>query len=141
MAKSNSKISVDLEELKKNLRDSAKLAASQINVLVADIAKKAQKDLSQKELAKHVQKLFETAMNAKVEDILKNPKIKKLIENPKVQDFLKHEKVQQFLTNPRVKEAKKKLVLRAQSVKKRVKRKPGKAGSQSKASESKASPE
>jgi hypothetical protein len=141
MAKNTSKISVDFEELKKNIRSSATLAMSQINVLVADIAKKAQKDLSQKELKKHIQKILESAKKTKVEDILNDPRVKKLIENPKVQEFLKHEKVQQFISNPRVQEAKKKFVQKAQSVKRRVKRKNAKGQSSSKSAETKTASE
>lgn len=92
------KVSIDLKEIKKNIKTTADLAARQAR----EFAKKAQE--------------------TKLEDILNNPQVKKLIENPKVQEFLKHEKVQELLNNPRVKEMTAKLTAKAQQVKSKVKK-------------------
>ncbi len=127
MAKQSSKISLDFEEIKKNIKSSALLAAHQLNVIVADITKKAQKDLSQKEITKHLAQLLDKAKHATVQDILNNPKVKKLIENPKVQEFLKHDRVQEIINNPKVKEVTNKISVKAQQVGSKVKRAPKKA--------------
>ena len=97
-----------------------RLARDLLNEIVSEITKKAQKDLSQKELAKQIHKLVDAAKHASVQEILNNPKVKKLIANPRVQEFLKHEKVQEFINNPKVKEARDKITQRARAVKSKV---------------------
>lgn len=112
------KVTLDLNELTKNLKASAQLAKAQIN----EFAKKAQKDLSSKELGKQLNKIIDTAKHTNVEVILSNPKIQKLIQNPKVQEFLKSEKVQEFINNPKVKEVTSKITLKAKAVGAKVKK-------------------
>ena len=65
------KISIDVEEIKKNLKETAQSAGKQLT----DIAKKAQKDLSQNELVKKAEKVVELVKNAKAQDLLKNPAV------------------------------------------------------------------
>lgn len=112
------KVTLDLNELTKNIKASAQLAKEQIN----EFAKKAQKDLSNKEIAKHINKIIDTAKKTNVEVILSNPKIQKLIQNPRVQELLKNEKVQEFINNPKVKEVTSKITLRAKEVGAKVKK-------------------
>lgn len=112
------KVTLDINELAKNLKASARVAKDQIN----EFAKKAQKDLSNKEIAKHLNKIIDTAKKTNVEVILSNPKIQKLIQNPRVQELIKNEKVQEFINNPRVKEVTSKITLKAKAAGAKVKK-------------------
>ncbi|MBK9294463.1 MAG: hypothetical protein IPM57_08460 [Oligoflexia bacterium] len=112
------KLSIDVKEIKNNLKTTAKIAGRQVE----EFAKKAQKDILKSDLVQKAEKLLEEIKNVKVDDILNNPQVKKILNNPKVQEFIKHEKVQEIINNPKVKEVTGKLTARAKAVKTRVKK-------------------
>jgi ElaB/YqjD/DUF883 family membrane-anchored ribosome-binding protein len=62
------KISLDVEELKKNLKATAMTAKTQIT----DLAKKAQKDFSQKEVLKKIDQVVDIV---KSQEFFKNPRV------------------------------------------------------------------
>jgi hypothetical protein len=65
------KISIDMDEIKKNLKATASIAKTQLT----ELAKRAQKDFSQKEVLKKLDQVVEAV---KAQEFMKNPKVAEL---------------------------------------------------------------
>jgi hypothetical protein len=67
------KISIDVDEIKKNLKATALIAKTQLT----EFAKRAQKDLSQKEVLKKLDQVVEVV---KAQEFMKNPRVQEITQ-------------------------------------------------------------